>query len=75
MSTFHASRPCGKKSDFLTPEDAKMLLNAIAGSREVTADGGHYLPLEAPEALAEWIADAAAAVALRRTAVAGIGLT
>jgi pimeloyl-ACP methyl ester carboxylesterase/aryl carrier-like protein len=64
----------GVKSDFLSPENAKLLLKAIAGSREATADGGHYLPVETPEALAEWIADAAAAEALRRTAVAGIGL-
>jgi pimeloyl-ACP methyl ester carboxylesterase len=62
----------GTKSDFLTAQSARALLDAIAGSHEMTVDGGHYLPIETPEALAGWIADAAAGVALRRTAVSGM---
>jgi acyl transferase domain-containing protein/NADPH:quinone reductase-like Zn-dependent oxidoreductase/pimeloyl-ACP methyl ester carboxylesterase/aryl carrier-like protein/trans-aconitate methyltransferase len=64
----------GASSGYLSSEDARALCEAVAGSREVVLKGGHNLTVDAPLRLAELIGEAAASVALRRTAVAGISL-
>jgi len=64
----------GDASGFLNAEQAHAIREAISGSREVVLPGGHNLTLDAPLPLAELIGEAAASVALHRTAVAGISL-